>query len=91
MQRELVTFGLALLFSLTILPLAIWVAGQVFLGDYLRDYIDPLSSNAARHGNPFDLLLDFVRGILAGSPGHWAVLLGPYFLLWACRLGRRLV
>jgi hypothetical protein len=91
LQRELVTFGMALLFSLTILPLAIWVAGQIFLGDYLRDYVDPLSTDAGRQGGPVDLLVDFVRGIFAGSPGYWLVLLGPYVLLWAYRAGRRLV
>lgn len=88
MKRELVTFGLALLFALTILPLAIWVAGDIFLGDYLRDPLDP---GQARHGGPFALLVDYARGILAGSPGHWLVLLGPYVLLWAFRVGRRLV
>jgi hypothetical protein len=91
MQRELVTLGLALLFSLTILPLAIWLAGQIFLGDYLRDYTDPLGTDAGRHGGPVDLLVDLVRGIFAGSPGHWLVLLGPYLLLCAYRVGRRLV
>jgi hypothetical protein len=91
LKRELVTFGLALLFSLTILPLAIWAAGQIFLGDYLRDYMDPLSADVARHGGPVALLLDFLRGIATGSPGHWMVLLGPYALLWAFRVGRRFV
>jgi hypothetical protein len=91
MKREAATFGVALVFSLTILPLAIWGAGQIFLGDYQRSYIDPLSADAAGNGGPVDLLVDFVHGIFAGSPGHWLVLLGPYILLWAYRLGRRLV
>ncbi len=86
MQRELATFGLALLFALTVLPLAIWCAGQVFLGDYLRD---PGDTGAARHGGPLALLLDYVRGILDMSPGHWLVLLGPYALVWVFRAVRR--
>jgi len=86
-QRELATLGLALLFALTILPLAIWCAGQIFLGDYLRDAGD---SSAVRHGGPLALTLDYVRGILAMSPGHWLVLLGPYALVWAFRAVRRL-
>jgi hypothetical protein len=87
-KRELVTFGLAVLFALTILPLAIWAAGQIFLGDYLRDPIDP---DMARRGGAVSLMVDYLRGIFAGSPGHWLVLLGPYVLLSAFRVGRRLV
>jgi hypothetical protein len=91
LKQELVTFGLAVAFALAILPLAIWGAGQVFLGDYLREWADPLNPDMARRGGPFALIADYLRGILAGSPGHWVVLLGPYGLLWACRLGRRLL
>jgi len=87
MQREFVTFGLMLLVALTILPLAIWGAGQVFLGDYLRDPGDPV---AARHGGPFALFADYLTGIFRGSPGYWFVLLGPYLLVLTFRLGRRL-
>jgi hypothetical protein len=86
-QRELVTFGFALLFALTVLPCAIWLAGQAFLGDYLRDSGDPAM---ARHGGPLAFIVDYLRGIVAGSFGHWLVLLGPYVLLWAFRAGRRL-
>jgi hypothetical protein len=87
LQREIATFGLALLFALTVLPLAIWCAGQVFLGDYLRD---PGDASVARHGGPLALTLDYVRGILAMSLGHWLVLLGPYALVLAFRAVRRL-
>jgi hypothetical protein len=87
LRRELVTLGLTLLFALTLLPLAIWGAGQVFLGDYLRDPGDPA---LARHGGPLALLLDYVHGILTFSTGHWLVLLGPYALIWVFRAGRRL-
>ena len=87
-QRELVTFGLWVLFAVTILPLAIWTAGHVFLGDYVRDPLDP---GPASHGGPFGLILDYLRGIVSGSPAHWLVLLGPYGLLWAYRVGRRLI
>ncbi|MEO6367906.1 MAG: hypothetical protein ABIP38_07935 [Steroidobacteraceae bacterium] len=73
-----------LLVALTVLPLAIWCAGKLFLGDYLRD---PLGAHT---GGPFALLADYVAGILAGSPGHWVVLLGPYLLLMAFRAGRAL-
>ncbi len=82
MPRELATFGLMLLLALTLLPLAIWMAGQFFLGDYLRD---PAGS---RSGGPLALLADYIGGVFAGSPGHWLVLLGPYLLLLAFRAGR---
>ena len=71
-----------LLVALTLLPLAIWGAGQVFLGDYLRD---PAGS---RTGGPLALLIDYLAGIVQGSPGHWIVLLGPYLLLLAVRAVR---
>jgi hypothetical protein len=79
-----VTFGLMLLVALTLLPLAIWAAGQVFLGDYLRD---PAGS---RTGGPLALIVDYLGGVLTGSLGHWLVLLGPYGLLWAFRGVRHL-
>jgi hypothetical protein len=82
--RELATLGLMLLLALTLLPLAIWMAGQLFLGDYLRD---PAGS---RSGGPLALLADYIGGIFSGSPGHWLALLGPYLLLVAFRTGRAL-
>jgi hypothetical protein len=85
-RRELVTLGLMLLLALIILPFAIWGAGHVFLGDYLRDPPDP--GGATRTGGPLALLADYIGGIIAGSPGHWLVLLGPYLLLLAFRAGR---
>ena len=86
--RELATFALMLVVALTVLPLAIWGAGQLFLGDYLRD--PPAPSGTTRTGGPLALLTDFVSGILAGSPGHWVVLLGPWLLLLAFRGARAL-
>jgi hypothetical protein len=83
-RRELITLGLMLLLALTLLPMAIYAAGQLFLGDYLRD---PAGS---RSGGPLALLVDYIGGIFSGSPGHWLVLLGPYLLLLAFRAGRAL-
>lgn len=81
LPRELVTFGLLLLVAILILPLVIWGAGQVFLGDYLRDP----NPDSGRTGGPLALLVDYLRGVASGSPGHWLVLLGPYFVLLAFR------
>jgi hypothetical protein len=84
--RELATLALMLLVALTVLPLAIWVAGKLFLGDYLRTPPDP--TGATLTGGPLALLIDYVGAVLAGSPGHWLVLLGPYLLLLAFRAAR---
>ena len=42
-------------------------------------------------GGPLALILDYLGGVLAFSPGHWLVLLGPYLLLLALRGGRAIV
>jgi hypothetical protein len=85
-RRELATLSLMVLIALTVLPLAIWVAGKLFLGDYLRTPPDP--SGATPTGGPLALLIDYVGAVLAGSPAHWLVLLGPYLLLLAFRAAR---
>ncbi|MET0280481.1 MAG: hypothetical protein ABW278_05070 [Steroidobacteraceae bacterium] len=83
-QREVLTLVVMLLVAVTILPVAIWLAGQFFLGAYLRD------PAGARTGGPFDLIVDFLQGLGSGSPGHWLVLLGPYVLVCAFRGARYL-
>lgn len=86
-QRELVTLALMLLLSLTLLPVAIFIAGQVFLGEYIRD------PSGAPEGGLGAFWVDYLKGIGTGSPGYWLVLLGPWLLLMAGRgilaLGRR--
>ncbi len=78
LPRELVTLGLMLLVSLTLLPLAIWFAGQFFLGDYLRDVEGTTGGFGA-------LWVDYLGGILRGSFGHWVAFLGPWLLVMAFR------
>jgi hypothetical protein len=85
LRRELVIFIAALLFAVLVLPSLIWIAGQVFLGDYIRN------PTGAPTGGPLALTLDLLRGAFSGSPGHWIVLLGPYLLLAALRGGRTLI
>jgi len=85
LPRELVTFGLMLLLALSLLPVAIFVAGQIFLGEYTRD---PSGSPVGGFGA---FWTDYVRGIFSGSFGHWVVLLGPWVLLVAWRLLAALV
>lgn len=78
LPRELATLGLMLLFSFTLLPLAIWFAGQFFLGDYLRDVEGTTGGFGA-------MWMDYVAGIVSGSFGHWVAFLGPWLLLQALR------
>jgi hypothetical protein len=80
-RRELLILGSMLLLALTLLPLAIWGAGRLSLGDYLRD-------PGGRTGGPLALVADYVGGILHGSLVHWLVFLGPYLLLLAFRAAR---
>lgn len=82
LRRELIVLVIALLFAVLILQPLIWIAGQIFLGEYIR------SPTGAPTGGPLALTLDFLRGVFALSPGHWFVLVGPYLLLWAFRAGR---
>jgi len=82
LRRELLVFLAALLFAVLVLPSLIWIAGQVFLGDYIRD------PTGAPIGGPLALTVDYLGGVVALSPGHWLVLLGPYLLLLALRAGR---
>lgn len=79
LQRELVTFGLMLLLALSLLPVAIFVAGQLFLGDYIRD---PSGSPTGGFGAFWG---DYLRGIVTGSFGHWVAFLGPWVLLMGWR------
>lgn len=85
LRRELLLLAATLLFAVLILPPLIWLAGQVFLGDYIR------APTGAPIGGPLALTIDFLRGVFQLSPGHWIVLLGPYGLLLALRGGRALV
>jgi hypothetical protein len=83
LPRELATFGLAALVSLTIVPACIWFAGQYFLGDYLRD------PAGGRTGAWPAFMRDYIAGLGTGSMGHWLVLLGPYLMLVLYRVWRK--
>jgi hypothetical protein len=79
LQRELVTLGLMLLLALTVLPLVIFLAGQYFLGEYIRH---PSGTPTGGFGA---MWVDYLKGIGRGSFGYWLVLLGPWILLLAAR------
>ena len=80
--REFATLALALLIGLLVLPFVIWAAGQVALGDYVRD------PSGLPVGGPFALWVDFLRGLAQGSTGYWVAVLGPYLLLLGLRGAR---
>jgi hypothetical protein len=83
--RELITLALALLVGLVLLPLAIYVSGQVVLGDYVRSANDPSPAG------PLALWTDFLAGLARGDLANWIILFGPYgcYLVWRLLRGSR--
>jgi hypothetical protein len=80
--REIITLLLALLAGLIIMPVGIYLVGQVLLGGYLRSTTD------ATPGSLVALWSDYVAGLSHGSLAHWLVLTGPYVLYLIFRIGR---
>src|SRR3974377_172106 len=72
-RRELIIFGVALLFGLIAVPLLIWLGGNRVLGPYTH--------GQNLHAGPLALLQDFYLGLLHGSAVFWGVALGPAALL----------
>jgi hypothetical protein len=64
-QREALLLAAGFAFGVLIMPLFIWVAGQLILGPYA-------------HGGPLALLADHVRALASGSLSSWVVALFPY-------------
>ncbi len=78
MRRELIVYGVALLFGLIAVPLLIWVGGNRVLGPYTH--------GQNLHAGPLALLQDFYLGLLHGSAVFWVVALGPAALVLLVRL-----
>jgi hypothetical protein len=76
--RELIVFGVTLLFGLIGVPLLTWIAGNRWLGPYTHEQ--------NLHAGPLALLQDFFVGLLHGSAVFWAVALGPAALVLLVRL-----
>jgi hypothetical protein len=81
-NRELLRLALALAAAVFVLPVLIWIAGQFFLGDYVRD------PAGATRGGLGSLWLDYLRGLARGDLGNWLALVGPYVIYTALRLSR---
>jgi hypothetical protein len=77
-RRELIVFGILLLFGLVGVPLLIWQGGNRVLGPYTHEQ-NP-------HAGPLALLQDFFIGLWHGSAVFWVVALGPAGLVLLVRL-----
>jgi hypothetical protein len=72
---EAVTFGLALLVGLLVMPALIYVAGRVALREY-------------QNGGPLALYGDFLKGFFTLRESCWIVALGPYAFILLFRAFR---
>jgi hypothetical protein len=82
---EITTLGVAAVFGLVVLPLVIWLGGQLVLGEYIRD---PLTG---AKGGPIALWQDYLHALAQGSPGHWMAATGLYVIYLALKLLRWLL
>jgi hypothetical protein len=80
--REVANLIVAATFGLVVLPPLIWIGGRIVLGEYIRDPLNPDS------GGPFALWLDYIRGLLQGSPGYWLAFTGAWLVYLSIRLSR---
>ena len=72
---EAMTFGLAVLFGLLVMPALIYLAGRYTLMAYA-------------HGGVFALYLDFYKGLIELRPSCWIVVAGPFVFLTLVRVFR---
>lgn len=78
---EAMTFGLAILVGLLVMPALIYLAGRYTLGAYAHGTVQET------HG-VFSLFFDFFKGLAEFRPSCWIVLLGPFVFLSFVRLCR---
>jgi hypothetical protein len=72
---EAMTFGLAVLVGLVVMPVLIYLAGIVALKEYI-------------HGGVFALYFDFFKGLFELRPSFWVVVAGPFVFLTLFRFCR---
>jgi hypothetical protein len=71
-RRELILAGALALVGLTVLPVAVYVAGYLTLGRF--------------EGSGFwHFFATLYRSLFKGSTAAWAMVIGPYALLWLWR------
>ncbi len=71
-QGELLLAVSALLAGAVLMPLLVWGAGRIALGNY-------------GNGGPLALLGDFMRGLGQGALPFWIVAAAPYVVVLAAR------
>jgi hypothetical protein len=81
---EAMTFGLAFLVGLLVMPALIYVSGRYTLGVYAHGTVQET------HG-VFSLFLDFFKGLLELRPSCWIVLFGPFLFLTFVRFCRHIL
>lgn len=74
-QFEAMTFGLAILVGLLVMPVLIYLAGLVALKPYA-------------HGGVFSLFYDWFAGLFGDHSSFWIVVIGPFAFLTFVRLCR---
>ena len=78
LQFEAMTFGVAVLAGLLIMPVLIYLAGLVVLKPYAN-------------GGVFSLYYDWFAGLFGGHSSFWIVVIGPLAFLTLFRLCRALL
>jgi len=78
LQFEAMTFGLAVLAGLVVMPMLIYLAGLIALKPY-------------QNGGLFSLYSDWFTGLFNDHPSFWIVVFGPFFFLTLLRLCRGLL
>jgi hypothetical protein len=81
-QFEAMTFGLALLVGLIVMPALVYLAGKYTLGAY------GLGAVAEGQSIVFTLFGDFYKGLVELRPSCWVVVAGPFVFLCFVRLCR---
>lgn len=76
---EAMTFGLAILVGLLVMPALVYLAGTYTLGPYAHGTLPETQG-------VFSLFYDFFKGLAQLRPSCWIVLLGPFFFLTFARL-----
>jgi hypothetical protein len=78
---EAMTFGLAVLAGLIVMPALIYLVGKYALGAYSHG--TPESG-----GTVFTLFFDFYKGLIEPRPSCWIVVAGPFVFLTFIRFSR---
>ncbi|MEP7313430.1 MAG: hypothetical protein ABI859_12670 [Pseudomonadota bacterium] len=86
--REITTLAACVVIGLFVVPLLIWLGGQLVLGEYQRA---PALVSPTVGGGPVALWLDYLQGLGQGSVGYWMALTGPYVIYMVLRLARRIL